>query len=660
MAFWNNILSSQGGPTDAMGQSEDDRKLVSHIKEKVEQIRSSANRQAHEAIWMTNIAYLCGHSNLRYDSQTRSFIPSKRNVVASRFERYQINKILPTVQNRLARLAKNAPRYDIRPETSDSEDKEAARLGLQILTSLWDQLQVNEKRIPLYMWLQECGHSWIKVSWDVTKGKFMEDGEREGDVRIDIVSPFEVFPDPLAKYQDEMQYLIQCKVRKLDYFKDHYEKGSLVKEEGTWLMSAQFEQRLQGFTTRPGSSALTDEAMKNTAIEMVKYEAPSKNYPNGRMIIAANGVLLEDKELPVGEIPFAKFDDIIIAGKMYPEAVITHLRPIQDHINENARRRMEWVRKLLSGKLIAAKGHGINQESVNDEVTEIIEYNPNPNAPASGMPQAMQMPNIPQYAYNEDEISDGYINYISGISDVSRGQLPSASIPAIGAQLLVEQDETRIGVMTTQHEFAWAKVGRLLLKFVENFYVMPRKLKIAGRNLEYAVKDLTGDMLRGNTDVYVIPGSTLPGSKTLKRQEILNAYNQGLLGDPADMKVREKVLQMIEFGDTQDLWVDYGLDMAQIREGIKNMEMGEVPEYSDYDNHALWCQEINRYRKADKFKALAPEIQQLFIAVMEMHFHAITNAMTPDAPPQAPPPPPVDPAAMAEQQTEPPPQPMGA
>lgn len=613
-------------------QTEDEKKLVNHVKQKVEESRSSANRVAFEAGCMTNIAYLCGVNNVTFNTNTRQFQPVNRAGAYLSKSRIHVNKILPTVQNRLARLCKNPPKYDVRPESNDTDDKEAARLSLQVLTCLWDKLSLDKKRFLLSMWVQQCGHGWVKVGWDPLLGKMMtnpltSENGYEGDVRADVVSPFEIFPDPMAKTDDDVlsSWLIQCKVRKLDYFKAQYSKrGDEVKAEDAWLLSAQYEQRINSLNSKGGGGGSgTPESLKNTAIEMIKYEARSEKYPNGRMIICANGILLDDKELPVGEIPFRKFDDIMIAGKFYSEAIVTHLRPIQDQYNETIRKRSEWTRQLLAGKYHAFRGSALGQEAMNDESGEVVLTDYMPGVPDGGKPTPLPVPNIPQYAYQEEEHLTQMFNDISGISEVSRGTLPSASIPAIGMQLLTEQDDTRIGVMTEQHEHAWAGVGSLILKHVERFYEMPRKLKIAGDKLQYTVKEISGGDLRGNTDVIVIRGSTLPGSKTLRRQEILNTYSQGLLGDPNDPKVREKVLGMIEFGDTQGMWEDYGLDMSQIKRGIDMLESGELPPISEFDNHALWVQELNRYRKGDKFESLEPGKREAFMSCIEAHIQAI-------------------------------------
>lgn len=610
----------------------DERDLVSFVRRKVEESRQNSSRITHEGIWMTNVAYLLGYDGVFYDTTLRQFRTISTGSRSIRRNRVHVNKILPSVQNRLARLCKNPPKYDVRPNSSDSDDKEAARLGLQIINMVWDQQAINQKRIPLFMWVQQCGHAFLKVSFDDQLGKPMVDpttGELdyEGDIRIDVASPFEVFVDAMAKTMDEAQWVTQAKVRKLDYYKTHYpENGANVKEEDAWLLSAQYEMRINSLNNRGQGQTGSQQVMKNSAIELSYYERRSKKHPNGRHIVVANGVLLANKELPTGEIPFVKFDDVVIGGKFFSESTITHARPIQDQYNRTINLRTQWVNKLLAGKYIAARGHGLMQEALNDQSGEVVEYDPVPNA---APPQAMNVPVIPSYAYEEEERLQSMMYDIFGINEISRGQLPSAGIPAIGMQYLQEQDETRIGIVTEQHEHAWAGLGGLILKYAEKFYVMPRLLKVAGKSMDYTVKSFVGAELNGNDDVVVVRGSTLPGSKVLRRQEIINAYTQGFLGDPQDPKVREKVLGMLEFGDIGEMWQDYGVDKAQVEKQIKEIENGIVPEISELDNNELHLQEKNRLRKSDKFAKMSPLSQEILMQDIEQRIQLLTNQANP-------------------------------
>lgn len=622
MNIWDKFKNSE---PEELAQEQDEKSVVAFVKGKLDEVRQQSQRTSSEGQWLTNSAYCIGLSGVYYDVQSRQFKNLGGPRTTIKRNRLHVNKILPTIQNRLARLCKNPPRWDVKPQTSDQSDKDAARLGTDVIQMVWDKQSLSVKRLDLMNWTQQAGHAYIKVSWDAESGEMLVDpmtGELdyEGDLRLDVVSPFELYPDPLATTLEDCSWVIQAKVRKLDYFKDHYgEKGAEVKEEGAWLLSASYEQRLNSMNTQNPSSGSNQGQMKNAAIEIAYYEKPSRKRPKGRMIVTANGVLLEDKELPAGKIPFVKFDDILVSGKYYSEAVVTHLRPIQDQYNRVIQKRAEWTNKLLAGKYIAARGSGLMQEALNDQSGEVLEYNTVPNAPP---PQPMPIPVIPQYAYTEEDRLDAMMNYIAGISEVSRGELPSASIPAVGMQLLTEQDDTRIGIMVERHELSWAKVGQLILIYVQEFYKTPRKMKLAGQGGEYTVKEFTGADIKNNTDVIVVRGSTIPGSKTLRRQEIINVYQMGLLGDPNDPAVRQKVLGSLEYGDLAEVWKDQQLDKQQIKRQFEMMESGIAVTVDELDNHQLALVEYNRLRKTEKYDRFPEEVKVLFDAYKDAHIKA--------------------------------------
>jgi hypothetical protein len=621
---------------DAKDQTEEDKAVCSFVRGKLEECRSFGARIAQEGINLTNIAYLCGFDAVFFDSTSRSFKPIASPSRLLKQNRVHVNRILPTVQNRLARLVKNPPRYDVRPKSGDEEDKDAARLGEHVLEQLWEQLAINRKRIPMTMWLQQCGSAYFKVVWDQSLGKKRVvpkpkvEGQEpvegadlyeivaEGDMRVDVCSFFEVFPDPLAKSWDEIRYLIHAKIRPLDYFPSQYqERGSLVKEEDCWLNSLTYEQRINSINTTTGAGAVSAQ-LKNSAIEMSYYEKPSSKHPYGRHLIVANGVKLKDDVLPVDELPFVKFDDIVVGGKFNAESIITHLRPLQDQINRGKTMRAAWLNRTLTGKILVPRGANLSRESFNDQSGEILEYDKLPEG--GGEPKAMEAPAIPQYAYQEEDTLKLDMDDTAGINQASRGQMPSASIPAIGMQLLVEQDDTRIGVETEQHEHSYADLGRILLKFVGEYYETDRLLKIAGQNMEYTVRKFKGADLRDNFDVHVIRGSTLPGSKVLKRQEIMNLHQQGYFGNPTDPLVTQNVLSMLEYGDEYQAWKRHSLRMAQIQRGIRMIEeLHEKPPVSEFDDHSLWLQELDDYRISDKYLKLEDDQRQMVLTTMNEH-----------------------------------------
>lgn len=613
-------------------QSPDELKLVANIREKINLVRMTNSRIALEGIYMTNLAYLMGFDGVYYDSTYRMFknIDPKRKVTRSR---YKVNKILASIQNRLARLVQNPPRYDVMPESPSTKDKDSARLGIKLIGDVLEKNRFDELRQDLLMSCMQGGVAYVKVKWDPTLGAPMLDPETdelvgyEGDIRLEVLNCLEVYPDPLAKKLEDCQYVIEAKVRKLEYFKEQYpDRGHAVKEEDVWLLSSLYDLKANALTAVGITGAQTKDQTRDSAIEITYYEKRSKNYPNGRQVVQASGVLLEDKELPAGIFDIVKFDDILIGGRYNSEAVITHLRPIQDQFNITRSRMADWIRKNLAGKYIVPKGSELMEESINNADSEVVEYTTVPGAPP---PTAMNIPAIPAYAYNDIKEQGLEFDYVSGINEVSRGVLPSASIPAQGMALLQEQDQTRIGVQATRNEVGYSKVGELILRYAGKYYILPRMYKEAGDGLEYTVKEFVGSDLNDNYDVRVVPGSTIPTSKVLRRQDVMNVYNSGLMGNPMDDKVKMKALNELEFGDTAEIWKSQALDSNQIKKSIASIEEGQLPEMSEFDNHPAHLLEMNDYRKSDKFQQLDLKKRGLFLYVMEWHLQAQIDIQNP-------------------------------
>ena len=642
-------------------QPQDEQELVSYIRNKVGEARNSASRVAFEQIALTNTAYLMGYDAVQFNTNLRQFLPVAYSGAGANGGRSKAhtNLILPNIQNRLARLLKNPPKYDVLPEMDTVDGKDAANLSLKVVNNTWDKEKIDEKRIELGMWMQQAGHGWIKTSWNPMKGKPLPYQQQEmadltsaitdpqpvndeihfeGDIDVDVCSPFEVFVDPLAKNQEEMQWLIHAKVRKISYFRDHYkERGDLVKSEGAWLLSIQNLFKINNMNSRGSAGGGNDDkAMENSAIELAYFEKPTRKYPNGRMIITANGVLLKYDELPIGEIPYTKFDDVKIGGKFYSESLITHLRPIQDQYNRSQARKAEMVNKGLALKIMAGKGHGFTQESMNDN-TEILEYNHVEN---TAEPKQLRPPEIPNFVFTEDANLKGNFAEIAGISEPSKGQIPSASIPGVGLQLLIESDDTRIGIVTTSNENSWAQVGRHIAKYAAKYYKTTRYLKEAGEDGEYSFTEFTGEDLRDSFDVRVKKGSTLPNSKVLKRQETINLFDKMLLGDPQDPMVRMQTLKDLEYGDMDGAWEDLRVNMQQVNRTIKQMEEGQAPVVNLDDDHSIHYALKNRLRKTPKFESYDPMIQQIFLDNISQHKLYMTYPELTMPPPPMPPMPP--------------------
>jgi hypothetical protein len=145
----NAVIKGDDSKVNEIDMSQDEQDLAAYVKGRVNEVRTGGTRISHESIWMTNIAYVLGFDSIFFDSTQRQFRSSNSAGQYLKRNRLHANKLLPALQNRVSRLCKNPPKWDVRPNTSDHEDKEAARLENQALNQWWDKENINQKRLPM-------------------------------------------------------------------------------------------------------------------------------------------------------------------------------------------------------------------------------------------------------------------------------------------------------------------------------------------------------------------------------------------------------------------------------------------------------------------------------------------------------------------------------
>ena len=138
------------------------------------------------------------------------------------------NHIAPTLDTRLARLAKVRPSLEVRAFSDADDDMKTARLCTSILRSVKDRIDLDGIISQATLWSETCGTSFYKVVWNHDDGKVIGTNEaghsvREGDVNVVPLSPFEVYPDTLtAENMQEVSSLIHAKAVPTSYIRDKF------------------------------------------------------------------------------------------------------------------------------------------------------------------------------------------------------------------------------------------------------------------------------------------------------------------------------------------------------------------------------------------------------------------------------------------------------
>ena len=162
-----------------------------------------------ERQWELNLNYLAGRqyceiaANGEVEEEDKYYYWQDRNCY---------NHIAPIMDSRVARLTRVRPVMSVRASGSEESDVKTAKLTTAVLNSSYGRLNIDDEIFRATVWSETCGTAFYKVTWDNSAGRKTgtKDGKPvyEGDVRVEAVSPFEIFPDSLcAESMEEVEAL---------------------------------------------------------------------------------------------------------------------------------------------------------------------------------------------------------------------------------------------------------------------------------------------------------------------------------------------------------------------------------------------------------------------------------------------------------------------
>jgi len=434
-----------------------------------------------------------------------------------------------------------------------------------------------------------------------------------GEIDCDILSPFSVLWEPGTTNLEKSRRIMKVVPMPLEWIRQTWpEVGHLVKAEETTNISSMEQQLLRLMGEQFQSEILKEKAgepKEGYALIKELREKPSKKYPGGRCIRVANKVLLESGDLPYeymirrNTLGMVKYDYIELGERFPGKSPVEDMIPLQMDRNKSLSQVIENRNLMSKLKWIVARGHKIEQTAITSEPGEVITYTPYPGAPE---PHPVTPPSLPNYIFNLLEVTDKDLDDIGLIARVSRGEVPPGVESGVAIQYLQEKDSSVFGPFMTRFEAKESVAGTYTLEIIKEKYKEQRVLKIVGENNEIEVIDFEANE-NMPTDVWVQSGSSLPSSLAAKQQMILSFFERGMLGDPADDRVRMRALRLAEIGGVDKLYEENAVDEREARRENRLFERGEAPPVNVFDNHAAHIYQHDLFRKSDRYRRLVQE-----------------------------------------------------
>lgn len=566
-------------------------------------------RKNFEASWQLNFNFLMGN---QYCSISRFGDVEDFSKQYFWQEREVYNHIAPIIDTRISRLSKIRPTMSVIPATNSEEDISTAKVSKNLINAIYHKLNISDKIITATYYSEICGTSFYKIYWDFNKGKKIASDESgdifEGDICVDVVSPFEIFPDSNSATEiDDCMSIIHAKSYHKDVVKQIW--GVELMGEDIDVFSLDNISNVGGLGYTASSNKIASTLKHDQVLVIEKYIAPTKEYPNGRLIIVAGNELLFDGELPYINrednkrgFPFIKQVSIKQPNCFWGTSVIERIIPVQRSYNAVKNRKHEYINRLSMGILTVEDG-SVDCENLAEEGLspgKVLVYRQGSKAPS-----LMDNGTIPSEFKEEEEKLLQEFNQISGISDLMvSNNINSANISGVALELLIEQDTNRLNITAEQIKNCIKLLASNILKLYKQFVTSTRVAKVIGKDgsiemFYYQKSDITSDDIVFDTE------SEIGETKAQKRSLIFELLNAGLLYDEKGKlttRIKAKTLEMLGFGmwDTQ-----YDLEELHMKkagkENLSLLNSDSELEVLEVDNHALHVDEHVAFMLGEEF-----------------------------------------------------------
>lgn len=655
-------------------------KTASDLQEKLDSL--AKNRTHMEAQWKLNMAFYKGKQYTYYNKSLKRL--ESLPVEDGEKPRYRVrivnNQIAPGSHALLAKLTKTKPVTHATALSGSDADIKAAQLADRLLEHWWDEFSLDDKLSEALLWSIITGQGYWKITWDEHAGssmRFLLDPQGQpitdialadlfrnelqqqgiqpqekvvymGDIKVEVLSPFDVYLDDTAKVFDEAKFVI-CK---------HYMTPEEIKERwGLDVDPDSVSTSPDNWQAGTGTLGIMSEASMKAV--NIGYFLPQPSIPNGRYVTWVDEKIVEDTHwpYPFDKLPLVKFPGIRVPGQVYDMGDVDGAIPIQKDLNKTLSQVVEYKNLTLKPRVWAPTG-SLQGVRLTSEPGAVYEY----NVIGDHRPEIEKLPSLPPYVFEHLASLKEDIQQAFGIVKIAEGTPPPNVEAGIAIDLLQEMATDRLAPRILLLERALARSGDLMVSLAQEYYQEPRLVKLYGPGGASKSKRFTQADLQGGVNINVETGSALPRTRAGRQQRIMDYVDRGLIRpdqaykylDIADLHGLGAMFQSDEdqaYREHDKLLASQPINemaaqraIVEIQQGIPvgpNQEPITDPQAAEtyikdqslephpFENLAAHADVHSLFMKSTEFEALPLQIRQDFVTHHAKTVQAIQNIPKP-------------------------------
>jgi methyl-accepting chemotaxis protein len=370
----------------------------------------------------------------------------------------------------------------------------------EALSYEWDRECMTEKLYRDLIMTLVTGTSVYFLSWD--------EGKKE--IKCTSVSPYNLFPDPLATSVKDAEYLIYASYKNADVLKRAFPKHA-EKISGGQINYGELV-RDNNKNARVDNQVLVLEVYtrdyERNEVQMKDYKVLTMKYPKGRIITICPelGIVLADRHNPYddGEFPFELLKDYDIPGKFWGIGEVKQLLSPQQYMNELNNAILDNAKATANMPWIIDKNAGIPQGGLKARPGLVVRKNPGSEV------RREQAPSMPNYVVNAVETYKHDMEQVSGIFDSLKGNSETGVYTAQGILALQEAGQARVRLKVKLMEQSLGKLACKWFSRMKQFWKQDKWMRITRIDGSYDFKKYTTSKLKYDYDIKITAGSTMP------------------------------------------------------------------------------------------------------------------------------------------------------
>lgn len=466
-----------------------------------------------------------------------------RVVVPGRGESSVTRRTLPRIFNhlhditeqRVSKLSRYKPGFDVVPTNSEDNDRVVSRLIKTATEAVARRVHIEFLMQEIERWVAVFGEVYLGVEWNPDIGDRKSRGslERVGDVDVYVKPPWTVFPEPKRKWEDVRWCIDIESIMQVDEAKERFDKPKLQPDnkKNIFSFNADVEEKRE------------DELVIHRIII-----PPCKFRPEGYIGYIANNTILKEidgkkEKYPYshGDFPWERHTDIDVPGRLFPQSFYQHIKPIQHVYNKLTSIITRNILLTAHPHILMPKG-AAKIEAFGNAPTS-IEY----SGPQE--PKVVAWSSVPQEVFQFRTEVKNEIGQVSGIQGVSRGAPPPGARAASMLRFYEEQEEQRASTHIIKHNEFIRRTYLKIASLIGDYYPTTSKerlIRVVGKENQYMIEKFAGVKISSEYDVIIQNSTGFSQSMAARMEEI-----QAIMQFAPNLLSPEQVMDVLELKNPQ-------------------------------------------------------------------------------------------------------------